>query len=221
MPSKPTPESFIGCKIAATLITGQTVTGTVFTYDMENAALVVLEKPGEDRPNVKVLNTCFIKDISVLEKAPADPADKLPRGVIADATLPSLTGANENLQRKLNKALSRAEDRRRYDSAGDAAEFLTIAACQLFDRISILGSTAFSATEEHLQRAKDIAHGEGTPVGEPRVVIILGDVLVTDNGGAGGVSWMSPIVGAAKDGGDAHGNAQRVKQACAAAFKQQ
>jgi hypothetical protein len=215
---KATAESFIGCKVAATLATDAVVTGTVFAYDVENAALVILEKPGTDRPNVKIVNTCFIKAMDVLEKQPADAADKLPRGVVADTTLPSLTGANENLQRKLNKALTRAEERRRYDTADVAVDSLTIAACQLFDRISILGSTCFSASADHLQRARDVATGEGIEPGQPSVVILLGDVLITDNGGAGGVSWMQPLVGAAKDGGDAHGNAQRVKQACAKAF---
>ena len=211
--------SFVGCKVSVELTSDTVITGTVFTYDEKNCALVVLQNPTSDRPNVKILNTCFIKSVSVLEKKPSDASDRLPVGVASGATLPSLT-TNENLSRKINKSLSKAVDRRRYDTAEGATEALSIGACQLFDRLTLSnGQVAFSSSSEHLDRASVLAERQGVAVGKPDVVIIVGDILVSNNGGTGGASWMNPVVGEVRDGSDHHGMMPRVKQSIAAAFK--
>jgi hypothetical protein len=212
-------EAFVGAVVNLELSSGLKMTGTVFTYDAPNAALVLLQNPSADRPSVKIINTCFIKSVVVAEKDPKDPANKLPRGISADATLPALSGT-DSLQKRMNKTLSKAEDRRRYDLAGDATAGLTIAACQLFDRLTLsCGHATFSSNPEHLAIAQNIAGKLGvSEVGEPAVVILVNDVLVTDNGGAGGVSWEAPLV-AEKDGTDTSSVVQRVKNAAQAAFK--
>lgn len=213
----------VGAKVTVTLTNDVKVTGTVFTYDTKNAAMVLLQNPASERPTVKVINACYMKAVTVNEKYPKDPEDRLPQGVAQDAELPSLVSGNERLQRKLNKSLTRATDRRRYETAGGAMGELTVAACMVFDRLTVsCGQVLFSDAPEHLERAKAIAAASGVAAGEPSVVILVSDaVLITDNGGAGGASWSKPIVGEVKDGADGHALAHRVRQTVAAVFKGQ
>jgi hypothetical protein len=210
-------EAFVGATVSLELATGSKLVGTVFTYDQANCALVLLQNPGQDRPNLKLINTCFIRQISVLEKEPKDANNKLPRGIAAEATLPALAG-NDSLQKRMNKALQKAEDRRQYDGSGEVP--LSIAACVLFDKLTLsCGQAAFSVEPAHINLAQAIAKRQNVEVGDPQVVIIVNDVIVTDNGGVGNVSWESPLVGESKEGPDTASLMQRVRAAASAAFK--
>jgi hypothetical protein len=211
------PEAFVGAVVSLKLVNGTEMRGTVFTYDSANCAIVLVENPAAERPNMKLINTCFVSEITVQEKDPKDPKDKLPVGIAREATLPSLAG-NDSLQKRMNKALNKAEERRRYDSAGRAS--LSIAACQLFDRLTLsLGAAMFSSDKEHLDRAQALAKRQNATVGLPTTVILINSVLVSDNGGEGGYSWENPIVGDLKEGDDNASLVARVKSAVSAAFR--
>ena len=215
--SKPDSSALVGAHVTLELTSDATVSGTVFTYDEKNCTIVVLQQPNADRPNVKIINTCYVKRFVVNAREPTDPALRLPRGVAPEATLPAMAGA-ESLGKRLNKTLFKAEERRRYPTNVP----LTIAACHLFDRLTLsCGDVSFTSEPHHLAQAVALAKAGGVAAGKPAVAMLVGEsVLVTDNGGAAGVSWENPVIGEAKPGIDQQQLA-RVKNAAASAFKSQ
>jgi len=207
----PSTDEFVGAHVTVTLSSDAVITGTIFTYDAPNCALVLLQQPNADRPTVKIINTCFIKSMVVHSKNPKDEANRLPIGVAPGATLPGL--GSENLQKKVNKTLAKAEERRQYPEWD-----VPIAACQLFDKLTLVcGQASFSQAPEHLKAAADILAKRNIAPGPIEFVIVVGDhVIVTDNGGQN-ASWEAPICAADTDAHDSL--VRRVESAAAAAFK--
>ena len=147
----------VGMHVKATLtraIRGSDVVeGTVFTYDTESATLVLMVNADSDRPTVRALTARFIKAIEITDEE-AD-GQQLPMGVAPGASLPALHG-DDSLQKRTNKNLRQAEDKRKYANVQN----VSIEACEVFDRLSrVMASVAWSCDPDHLAAALSLQRG--------------------------------------------------------------
>nr|CCC92920.1 putative p21 antigen protein [Trypanosoma congolense IL3000] len=99
----------IGVNVGVTLVDGTVVKGTVFTYNSSEALLVLFQGFSANRPNVKIIRTPFIKEITAIR----DSEEKLPPQLEAKARLPSMQAARDrSLFKHASSQLRNARDKR-------------------------------------------------------------------------------------------------------------
>jgi hypothetical protein len=195
----------VTCKLTLPIRGSDVIEGTLFTYDAESTTLVLLVNAGSDRPTVRAVSAKFIKEIE-MQDAAAEHA--LPMGIAAGAALPSLHG-DDSLQKRTNKNLRQAEDKRKYANVCD----VSIEACEVFDRLSrVMAGVTWSVDPDHLATVGIVLDEDE----EPASVINVGnEVIIAEFEG----SWRTPTVVASKEGaGVGADRISRIKQVIASAF---
>ncbi|KEG14946.1 p21 antigen protein [Trypanosoma grayi] len=110
MPSSVTEIQAVGAHVVLSLVDGTAVKGTVFTYNPAEELLVLIQGLSDGSPNVKIIRTCYIKDIAVVNDAEGD---KLPPQLDVKARLPSMqAGRDRSLFKHASSQLRVARDKR-------------------------------------------------------------------------------------------------------------
>ncbi|EAN76887.1 Lsm12 protein, putative [Trypanosoma equiperdum] len=99
----------IGLGVSVTLADDTTVNGTVYTYNSSEGLLVLFQGFSGSNPNVKIIRTPFIKEVTALR----DNEEKLPPQLEAKARLPSMQAARDrSLFKHASSQLRNAKDKR-------------------------------------------------------------------------------------------------------------
>lgn len=117
-------DDIVGLRVKVT-VGDDTVEGTVFTYDENLGILTLMINPRAPQPTFKVINTEYLKSISVVNNPRPD--QLLPTLVGSGVLLPSL---ETDLFKKLRKKVREAEGKRALTDG------LTIDMCECFETLS-------------------------------------------------------------------------------------
>ncbi|EAN87665.1 putative Lsm12 protein [Trypanosoma cruzi] len=110
MPSSLSETQAVGVHVALVLLDGSSVRGTVFTYSPAEELLVLFQGISGNNPNVKIIRTRFIKEVSVVNDAEAE---KLPPQLDLRSRLPSMhAGRERSLFKYANSQLRVAREKR-------------------------------------------------------------------------------------------------------------
>ncbi|KAH9601727.1 hypothetical protein LSM04_006684 [Trypanosoma melophagium] len=110
MPSAVNETQVVGATVAVTLVDGTAVKGTIFTYKPAEELLVLIHGFSDGSPSVRIIRTCFIKDVSVVSDVEAE---KLPPQLDQKAQLPPMQlGRNRSLLKQVTSQLRVAREKR-------------------------------------------------------------------------------------------------------------
>ncbi|KAG8346914.1 hypothetical protein ERJ75_001745900 [Trypanosoma vivax] len=100
----------VGVNVAVTLVDDTAIKGTVFTYNSDEGLLVLFQGFSGNNPNIKILRTQFIKEISAVRDGETE---KLPAPLESKVRLPSMqAGRDKSLFKHASSQLRNARDRR-------------------------------------------------------------------------------------------------------------
>lgn len=170
-------QDLVGSFMKVTLVTGDVIEGTVFTFHAEQGILMLMQNPRSSAPSLRMIRVPFIRDYTLDQDTKKLGDQRLPPALERYETLPTLVASKaNNLEKQCNAACKAAQNKRHSRLNGITAS-TPIAAVDTFCRLEkVFGTAQWDAT---------------------RGVIVINDVYV---GPDAEEQWEKPVVHA-PDGG--------------------